>query len=82
MIDEMLATFSDKANNLNGVMNEMADRIESISSSVQESSSAIGMSAASATEIVGEIQGITEAMDQNNEVTKQLNASTQKFEIV
>ncbi|MBQ5560857.1 MAG: methyl-accepting chemotaxis protein [Lachnospiraceae bacterium] len=82
MIEEMLGTFSEKADNLNFVMNEMADRIESISSSVQESSSAIGMSAASATEIVGEIQGITEAMDQNNEVTKQLNASAQKFEIV
>lgn len=82
MIDEMLATFSDKADNLNNVMNEMADRIETISNSVNESSNAIGMSAQAATEIVGEIQGINEAMDQNNDVTKQLNASTQKFEIV
>ena len=56
--------------------------IENISSSVNESSNAINMSASAATEIVGEIQGITEAMDQNNDVTKQLNASTQKFEIV
>jgi len=82
MIDEMLATFSDKADNLNNVMNEMADRIETISNSVNESSNAIGMSAQAATEIVGEIQGINEAMDQNNDVTKQRNASTQKFEIV
>lgn len=82
MIDEMLATFTEKANNLNGVMAEMSDRIESISNSVNESSNAIGMSAQAATEIVGEIQGINEAMDQNNDVTKQLNASTQKFEIV
>lgn len=82
MIDEMLATFSDKADNLNNVMNEMADRIETISNSVNESSNAIGMSAQAATEIVGEIQGINEAMDQNNDVTKQLNSSTQKFEIV
>lgn len=82
MIDEMLATFTEKANNLNSVMAEMSDRIESISNSVNESSNAIGMSAQAATEIVGEIQGINEAMDQNNDVTKQLNASTQKFEIV
>ncbi|SDZ77633.1 methyl-accepting chemotaxis protein [Pseudobutyrivibrio sp. ACV-2] len=82
MIEEMLDTFSDKADNLNSVMNDMAERIESISSSVQESSSAIGMSAAAATDIVGEIQGISEAVDQNNDVTKQLNESTQKFEIV
>lgn len=82
MIEEMLATFTEKANNLNGVMAEMSDRIESISNSVNESSNAIGMSAQATTEIVGEIQGINEAMDQNNDVTKQLNASTQKFEIV
>lgn len=82
MIDEMLSTFTDKANNLNSVMAEMADRIESISNSVNESSNAISMSATATTEIVGEIQGINDAMDQNNNVTKQLNASTQKFEIV
>ncbi len=82
MIDEMLSTFTDKANNLNNVMAEMADRIESISNSVNESSNAISMSATATTEIVGEIQGINDAMDQNNDVTKQLNASTQKFEIV
>ena len=82
MIDEMLATFTEKANNLNSVMAEMSDRIESISSSVNESSNAISMSASATTEIVGEIQGINDAMDQNNDVTKQLNASTQKFEIV
>ena len=82
MIDEMLATFTEKANNLNGVMAEMSDRIESISNSVNESSNAISMSATATTEIVGEIQDINDAMDQNNDVTKQLNASTQKFEIV
>ena len=81
-IDEMLEKFSEKADNLNAVMNEMADRIESISCSVQESSNAISLSASSASEIVSEIQGINDAMDQNNDVTKQLNASTQMFEIV
>ena len=82
MIDEMLGTFSEKADNLNSVMQEMAARIETINNSVNESSNAISMSASAATEIVGEIQGINEAMDQNNDVTKKLNASTQKFEIV
>ena len=82
MIDEMLGTFSEKADNLNAVMNDMADRIETISNSVNESSDAISLSASAATEIVGEIQGINDAMDKNNDVTKQLNASTQKFEIV
>lgn len=82
LIEEMLGAFSDKAINLNTVMDEMSERIAAISSSVQESSEAINMSATASTEIVGEIQGINEAMDQNNDVTKQLNESTQKFEIV
>ncbi|MCR4758242.1 MAG: methyl-accepting chemotaxis protein [Butyrivibrio sp.] len=82
MIDEMLANFSAKANKLSEVVGDMTERINSISSSVQESSNAINMSAASSTEIVGEIQGINEAMEQNTEVTKQLNIQTQKFEVV
>ena len=82
MIDEMLATFTDKAANLDSVMKEMAARIETIATSVSESSDAISLSASATTEIVGEIQGINDAMDQNNDVTKQLNESTQKFEIV
>ena len=82
LIDEMLTAFSDKAENLNSVMDEMSDRISAITNSVQESSTAINMSATAATEIVGEIQGINEAMDQNNDVTQQLNSSAQKFETV
>ena len=61
-------------------MNEMSDQISSISTSVQESSTAINLSAESATEIVGEFQGINQAIDQNNDVTKQLNNSTMRFE--
>ena len=82
LIDQMLMQFSDKADNLNSVMHEMSDRISAITTSVQESSTAINMSATAATEIVGEIQGINEAMDQNNDVTQQLNESAQKFETV
>ena len=82
MIDEMLANFSAKANKLSEVVGDMTERINSISTSVQESSNAINMSAASSTEIVGEIQGINEAMEQNSEVTRQLNIQTQKFEVV
>lgn len=82
LIEEMLVNFSSGANKLNEVVGDMTERINSISSSVQESSNAINMSAASSTEIVGEIQGINEAMEKNTEVTRQLNEQTQKFEIV
>ncbi|MBE5906188.1 MAG: methyl-accepting chemotaxis protein [Lachnospiraceae bacterium] len=82
LINDMLNTFNEKSNNLNDVMREMGDRIENISNSVNESSNAISMSASAATTIVGEIQGITEAMDQNSDVTKQLNENAGKFEVV
>jgi methyl-accepting chemotaxis protein len=82
LIEQILMTFSEKANHLNTVMDEMSGKISSISDSVQDSSNAINMSAAAATEMVGEIQGINSAIDQNNDVTRQLNESALKFEIV
>lgn len=82
VIENLLGAFSEKTNNLNTIMDEMSAKILTIGDSIQESSMAINTSATATTDIVGEIQGINEAMDQNNDVTKQLNASTQKFEIV
>ena len=82
VIDEMLGSFTDKANKLNEVMDAMSVRIEDIANSLQESSYAINMSATASTTIVSEIQGITDAMDQNGIVTKQLSESTMKFEVV
>ena len=40
---------------------------------------AINTSASNSTEIVGEMQGIGEAMDNNNRVTNQLSDSTKQF---
>ena len=79
IIDEMLTKFSDKAENLNVIMDQMADSVTSISQSVQESSVAINTSATNSTEIVGQMQGIGEAMDNNNKVTSQLSRSTIQF---
>ncbi len=80
LMDEILEKFNTKADNLNGIMDRMADSVEAIKDSVKESSQAINLSAQNSTEIVGEIQGITEAMDENKNVTEQLNSSTQRFE--
>ena len=79
IIEEMLESFKEKADNLNEIMDEMANGIMTITSSVQESSSAIGMSAENSTEIVSEINGISEAMDENNRVADQLSASAARF---
>jgi methyl-accepting chemotaxis protein len=61
-------------------MKTMAESISSITESVKESSEAINLSAVSSTEIVNEIQTITGAVDNNNDVTKKLDDSTRMFE--
>ena len=79
IMDDILEKFTAKADNLTTIMDDMADSVGSITNSVQESSQAIGLSASNSTEIVGEIQGIGEAMNKNNEVTSQLNDSAGRF---
>ncbi len=79
LIEELMSKFSEKADNLNSIMNEMSASVTSINDSVQESSQAISMSATNSAEIVSEMQGITEAMDDNNDVTEQLSNGTKQF---
>ncbi|MBO4911914.1 MAG: methyl-accepting chemotaxis protein [Butyrivibrio sp.] len=79
IIDNMLGKFNSKADNLIAIMNEMASSVTMISESVKESTVAINTSASNSTEIVGEMQGIGEAMDNNNRVTSQLSDSTRQF---
>lgn len=79
VISELLQTFTEKANHLEEIMGEMVDSISSISNSVRESSQAIGMSAENATNMVGEIQEINDAMEQNSAVTERLDKTTQRF---
>lgn len=82
IIDEMTGRFKEKSDNLNHIMNEMANGVNSITNSVKESSSAIAMSAENSTEIVSEIQDITEAINENNRVTDRLTESAAKFEFM
>ena len=79
VMNELLSNFSEKADDLNGIMSAMVESVDTITNSVQESSLAINMSAESSTEIVAGIKKIFEAMDRNTEVTEQLNETTQKF---
>ena len=78
-MNELLSNFSEKADDLNGIMSAMVESVDTITNSVQESSLAINMSAENSTEIVAGIKKIFEAMDRNTEVTEQLNETTQKF---
>ncbi len=79
IMNEILAAFTEKADSLDNTMHSMADSIITITDSVEESTQAISLSASNSTEIVGEIQEIGEAMDNNNQVTNKLSDSTRKF---
>ena len=79
IMEDMLGSFNDKAENLNDIMTDMVESVQLIGTSVLESTQAISQSAESSQEIVGGIKKITEAIDRNNEVTEQLNDTTQKF---
>ena len=79
IMNEILEGFTEKADSLDETMHSMADSILAITDSVEESTQAISLSANNSTEIVGEIQEIGDAMDNNNKVTSQLNDSTKKF---
>ncbi len=79
IMTEILDEFTEKADVLDETMHSMADSIVSITDSVEEATQAISLSANNSTEIVGEIQGIGDAMDNNNRVTSQLNDSTKRF---
>ncbi|SCZ77852.1 methyl-accepting chemotaxis protein [Pseudobutyrivibrio xylanivorans] len=79
VMNEMLTEFTEKAESLNVIMKDMVDSVDTITNSVQESSTAITMSAENSAEIVTGIKNIFKAMDKNTEVTEQLNDTTQKF---
>lgn len=79
IMNEILEGFTEKADSLDNTMHSMADSILTITDSVEESTQAISLSASNSTEIVGEIQEIGAAMDNNNQVTNKLSDSTKKF---
>ncbi|MCR5100892.1 MAG: methyl-accepting chemotaxis protein [Butyrivibrio sp.] len=78
-INEMMGGIESQTNNLNRIMEDMANSVTSITDSVQEASEAINQSAENSQDIVDGITGISSAMDQNNDVTEQLNESTSQF---
>ncbi len=82
IIEDMTVRFRQKSDHLNDIMNEMSDSVAAITSSVKESTSAIYMSAENSTEIVQEIQGITDAISENSRVTDELSKNAARFEYI
>ncbi|MBR0429203.1 MAG: methyl-accepting chemotaxis protein [Lachnospiraceae bacterium] len=82
IMDDLLSQFTKKAENLHGIMNDMALAVEDITSSVSESTQAINSSAANSSEIVEQINGINEDMDETRKVSVSLNETSGVFAIV
>lgn len=80
LMDDMLSSFDEKAENLNTIMQEMVESVQMITSSIKESSIAITSSAENSSEIVGGIKKISQAIGKNNEITEQLSDTTEKFQ--
>lgn len=79
IMSDSFAAFDNKASHLNEIMQEMVESVRMITESIKESSIAISSSAESSSEIVGGIKKISEAINENNDITEQLNTTTQKF---
>ena len=79
IMTEILGRFTEKADALDATMKNMSDSILSITASVEESTQAINLSATNSSEIVCEIQGIGDAMNNNTKVTNQLSNSAKRF---
>ena len=78
-MNEMLSKFDEKAINLKNIMTEMISSVDMINSSIQESTKAISISAHNSTELVGTFSDISEAMDNNTNVSEQLSAAAARF---
>jgi methyl-accepting chemotaxis protein len=81
-MNNMLISFDDKAGKLKKIMEEMVGSVRMINTSIQESSEAITTSANNSSELVESIREISEAVDNNNEVTKRMEKTAAKFEKV
>lgn len=79
-MDQMLSKFTEKADNLNIIMQRVSSSVRSITTTIEESTEAIDMSAQNSSDIVMEIQGINDAMKENADVAERLSESAKRFE--
>ncbi|MBR6282019.1 MAG: methyl-accepting chemotaxis protein [Lachnospiraceae bacterium] len=82
IMDDLLREFTKRADHLHEIMKDMGIAVEAINSSVSTSTKAINESANNATEIVEQINGITEHMGVTRQVSETLNETSAVFAIV
>lgn len=69
-IDNTMDEFAAMTENLKKVISEMAEAFEQISSTVEESTIGIGNVSESTSELVSDIHGVVEHVEQNQEIVK------------
>lgn len=74
-----LGKFTERADKLGGIVDEMTTSMDSIANSVKESSEAINSSAENSGKIVEQVQGIDDAMNSNSKVITELVETTEKY---
>ncbi len=82
IMNDLLSKFHNKAINLKNTMDEMINSVNAINTSITESANAINISARNSTELVGTFTEISNAMDNNTNVSEQLTAAASKFTYV
>ena len=81
-MDDMFASFNEKAIDLKDIMEEIVSSVNMINTSIKESSEAIGLSAQNSSELVQSIKEISDSMDKNVDVTQHLEGTAARFEQV
>lgn len=74
-----LGKFTERADNLGSIVDEMTKSMDTIATSVKESSAAINSSAENSAKIVEQVQGINEAMDKSSDVINELVETTAAY---
>lgn len=74
-----LGKFTERADNLGSIVDEMTKSMDTIATSVKESSVAINSSAENSAKIVEQVQGINEAMDKSSDVINELVETTAAY---
>ena len=81
-IQEILASFSKRANEIAGTMSSMNQDIQNVSTKAEESSDGITGVAEDVTMLVGAISQIKEESDHNQVIAKELEGEVGRFERV
>jgi len=80
-INQMLSDFAHKADVLEGVMDDMKESIESVTTAIDESTKGVISTAETATDLTGSVSGIEDMAEHNKDISEQLAKEVGKFKL-